>query len=278
VSSFDYGTIRALLIDIDDTVVHFQPGVKTDNLFNMLESAGVELGNLTQEETLRRIAQVKAEIPWWHWSDFIVALELNAKEFWHYALEREHRNMQTTGPEIKAALEHLREAGFRLYVTSNNPSSGILYKLSIAGLATIQGAPLFDQLLGATELHAMKWEPLYWKKVLAHIGLNAKEVAVVGDNPRDDLEVPQSIGISHTFLINRNSDFAGIDSSTVTHVDSFDRIVDCLVDSKIQTVSCAPGKSIAALSTIGSGRSDPDVSLAHVDQLACGRFHPTCAS
>jgi FMN phosphatase YigB (HAD superfamily) len=226
---FDYGQIRALLVDIDDTVIRFRRGVKTDSLLGVLQSAAVSLGGLVPEEAARRIGQVKEDVRWWHFSDFIVALNLNPKRFWEYAHEYELAYLEPAEPEMKVALERIRQEGILLYVTSNNPSSGILHKLAIAGLATIQGAPLFSQLLGATELQAMKWEPVYWKKVLAHIGFVAQEVAVLGDNLRDDLEIPQSIGIPHTFLINRDEDRSVENSATVTHVQNFEQVADCLM-------------------------------------------------
>ncbi len=244
--SFDYSAVRALLVDIDDTVVRFKPGVPTDSLFGALRQAAVRLGGLTPAEAERRIEEVKKQERWWHWSDFIVALDVNPKEFWRYAVELERKNLEPTGPEIGRALRRLHKAGYRLYATSNNPSSGILYKLSIVGLATIQGAPLFDQLLGATELHAMKWEPGYWKKVLAHTGLDAGEVAIVGDDPRDDLEVPHSIGIAHTFLINRHDDLSERDSERVTHVRGFDRVAECLLASAPLPQGKAPAVYAAA--------------------------------
>jgi FMN phosphatase YigB (HAD superfamily) len=227
---FDYTTLRALLVDIDNTVVRFRPGIKSDSLVGVLQAAGVALSGLTSQEASRRIEKIKSEVRWWHLSDFIVALELNPKSFWRYALEIERHYVEPAGPEMLGALQRLRDAGILLFVTSNNPSSGILHKLSIAGLATVQGAPLFSQLLGASELQAMKWEPIYWKKVLAHIGLDAEEVAVVGDDPIDDYKIPRSIGIAHTFLINRETDASAGDSSAVTHVMDFDRIVSCLLN------------------------------------------------
>ncbi len=232
----NYSHIKALLIDIDDTITRLRPmalgseaGENKGDLFSILQAAGVKLGGLTPEEAARRIARVKSEIRWWHFSDFIVELELDPKKFWRYALEQSRRYLEPTGTEIRGALQALHDAGILLYITSNNPSSGILHKLQVAGIATVNGSTMFSQLLGATELNAMKWEPLYWKKVLAHIALDASEVAVVGDNPRDDCEVPQSIGITHTFLINRATDHSPENSAAITHVQNFSMIADCIL-------------------------------------------------
>lgn len=226
---FNYRQLKALFIDIDETIIRHRPGTSTASLLKVLEMAGVALSGLTPEEAARRITTVQDELRWWHWSDFIVALELNPKEFWNYAYDVERAYLQPTGPEMYHALQRIKRSGCLLYVTSNNPSSGILHKLSLAGLATIQSAPLFDQLLGASELQAMKGDPGYWKKALAHTGLDAEEVAVVGDHPVDDCEVPQSIGIAHSFLINREQNYSAQNSARVTHVMDFDQIAECML-------------------------------------------------
>jgi FMN phosphatase YigB (HAD superfamily) len=246
----DYSRCRALLIDIDDTIVRFKRRMEggtlvtidgriadTGSLIDVLKMAAVELGSLTLEEASQRIAKVKSEIEWWHWSDFIVALDLPPKKFWQYALETERHYLEATGPEIAEALHRIHDAGILLYVASNNPSSGILHKLNVAGIATVNGSTLFSQLLGGTELHAIKGNPVYWRKALAHIGLDAEEVAVVGDNPHDDYKVPNSIGISHTFLVNRDCDHSENNSSSVTYVRDFSQIASRLLDANLSTSS-----------------------------------------
>jgi FMN phosphatase YigB (HAD superfamily) len=230
--------IKALLIDMDDTIVRFKNSATNGSaqapgsLFDVLQSAGVLLAGLTPQETARRIEKIKDEIQWWHWSDFIVALELNPRQFWEYAYQAESKYLEATGAEILPALQRLRAAGILLYVASNNPSSGILHKLRLAGIAHVNGSTLFSQLLGATELRAMKWEPMYWKKALAHIALDGDEVAVVGDNPHDDYEVPQSVGITHTFLIDRRRDRTHESTFALTYVSNFDQIVESILEGR----------------------------------------------
>ncbi len=199
---------RALFIDVDDTLVHFKKtgGLSgadvqnTGSLFDVLKKAGVELAGLSSEEASMRIERVKKEVSWWHWSDYMIELGLDAKRFWDFAYEVESEYLEATDPDILPVLTELRSRGFLLYITSNNPSSGILHKLRLAGVAHIHGSILFHQLLGATELHALKWEPRYWKKVLAHTGLSGAEAMVIGDNIKDDFEIPVSVGIAGTFL------------------------------------------------------------------------------
>ncbi len=225
------GGIKGLLIDIDDTIVRAKGGKKFNagSLFDVLQRAAVELAELTPQEAEARIRRIKEETRWWHWSDFIVGLELNPKTFWEYAYEMERHYIEPTGPEIGPALQRLHNAGLRLYVTSNNPSSGILHKLRLAGVAHINGSTLFDQLLGATELHAMKWEPMYWKKALAHIGMDASELAVVGDDLEDDFEVPRAAGIACSFILDRQKDPAAQCSDRLIYVRDFDQLADFLI-------------------------------------------------
>jgi len=226
--------IKGLLIDIDDTIIRFRAdGPRADksrqntgSLMDVLKQAGVELGGLTPEETASRMERVKRDVRWWHWSDFIVELGLRPKAFWDFAYVVESAYLEPTGSDILPALQRLHDAGVLLYVTSNNPSSGILHKLRLAGIAHVTGTTLFSQLLGGTELHAMKWEPVYWRKALAHIALDADEVAVVGDNPHDDYEVPHSVGICRSFIIDRQRDASAADTESLVHVRNFRQIAD----------------------------------------------------
>lgn len=225
--------IRGLLIDIDDTIVRFradQARQNTGSLMDVLQRAGVELGGLSAAETAARIERIKKDVRWWHWSDFIVELGLNPKRFWELAYTIESRYLEPTGPEILPALERLAAAGVLLYVTSNNPSSGILHKLRLAGIAHVNGTTLFSQLLGATELHAMKWEPVYWKKALAHIALDGDELAVVGDNPHDDYEVPHAAGIARSFILDRVRDRSAENTGGLAFVRSFDDVARAVLE------------------------------------------------
>ena len=233
----DMSRIRALMIDVDDTIIRAKAGTQpvstefadaTSSLLGVLHQAGIEQAGLTAEEAKRRIESVKTEIRWWHWSDFVGALDLDSEEFWDYAQRTESLYLEATGPEILPALQRLRSRGFTLAVTSNNPNDGIMHKLRVAGIMDHDGVNPFDRLLGVAELQAMKWEPTYWERALAHLGLVAAEAAVVGDNLLDDYGVPLSVGIRCSFIITRGDGPAGVDSDSLINVRSFTEIADRL--------------------------------------------------
>jgi FMN phosphatase YigB (HAD superfamily) len=203
--------IKALFVDVDDTLIRFKSdsGVPearrhgSGSLFWVLLRAGTELSGLAPEEVSRRIAFVKENIVWWNWTDFIGKLDINPERFWEFAYQVESEYIEPSGDEILTAFRRIQNSGVKMFVTSNNPNNGILHKLRLAGLGNFPGTPFFHQLLGATELRSMKWEPVYWERALAHTGLKAYEVAVVGDNIRDDCEIPAMAGIRTSFIIDR---------------------------------------------------------------------------
>ena len=228
----NFSHIKGLLIDIDDTITRFkladEKGGKsvqnTGSLMTVLQQAGVELAGLTPEESAARMERVKREVRWWYWSDFIMELGLNPKRFWDYAYDVESRYLEATGPEIAGVLQRLHDYGTCLYITSNNPNDGVLHKLRVAGLAHNTGSRLFDQLLGVTSFQCMKWDEIYWKRVLCHTALDPHELAVVGDNVHDDYELPHSCGIGLSFIINRFADLSAQNTDSLIFVRDFDEI------------------------------------------------------
>ena len=91
-----------------------------------------------------------------------------------------------------------------MFVTSNNPSSGILLKLTIAGLAEIWGSKYFLQYLNPPALHHMKEEPAFWRQALAHTGLDPRRITVIGDSWSDDVLAPRAAGITSSIQFVRD--------------------------------------------------------------------------
>ena len=198
--------VRALFIDIDNTLCSARPGAaalttfRGQSLLAAMIDRAVEVNRIARDEAERTVAAICDGVRWWHWTDFLVALDLEASSFWEHAFERERAALGPVEPELSRHLRALDRAGWTLFITSNNPSSGICHKLRLAGVAEIWGSPLFRQYLSPCDLHCMKAEPAFWRRCLAHTGLPADAVTVIGDNPHDDAAAPRTAGIARSVL------------------------------------------------------------------------------
>ncbi len=196
--------IKGLFIDIDDTLIRFKQHAtegNTGSLLNVLVDAGVDLGGLERNVSEARVSWVQENIKWWSWEDFITKLDLKAEAFWEYAYEKEHCYLEPTEKELPKTLKSLKNMGFKLFATSNNPNSGIRHKLRLAGLTKHDINQLFTGILGATEMRHMKSDAEYWHRAVQASGIAHEDLAVIGDALYDDFEMPQSIGIAFTFFI-----------------------------------------------------------------------------
>lgn len=206
---------EALFIDIDDTITRIRDGATPEKVLHgqsllglMCEMACKNGMDRTQAEEI--IGGIIKDMPWWHWTDFICALGLDAAEFWEYAFQEEQRHLEPICKDLGDILKSLKEAGYRLYITSNNPNSGILLKLRIAGLAQIWGSPYFIQYLNPPDMRASKSNVEFWKRSLAHTGLRGDEIVTIGDSWRDDIQNARAGGITRTiYLDHRNENGQG---------------------------------------------------------------------
>ena len=233
---------EALFIDIDDTITTFRketpdgPPNKIEGqslLWLMAEHAHKTQG-MPREQAAAIIRVVCRNVNWWTWCDFICELGLSAADFWEYAYLEESKYLTTVDAKLPRIIESLCEAGYRLFITSNNPSSGQLIKLRIAGLAKSWGSPYFLQYFGPPELHYMKWNMEFWQRALAHTGLSRDEVITVGDAWRDDVEKPREAGITRSIHLDLRREFPDNTPTPegVWRVRSWQEIADLLLKKK----------------------------------------------
>ena len=224
--------VRALLIDIDGTLVGVRPGAdptllaSPQPMFKILTAAAQTFNGMSHEEATRRISKVQAEKQWWDLADFIVALELRASETWDHVYEIDRRSIGPTGPEVVSAMQRLHGEGVRLYITSNNPRTGIQHKLRLAGFSPDLQEELFSALIGPPDVQAMKWNVAFWKKALAQIDLPSENVAVVGDTLKDDYAIPQAAGIGRSYIIRRDGELPARVADSLWPIRDFNDLVE----------------------------------------------------
>lgn len=201
--------MQKLFIDIDDTLVRYREGAAGrfdqpllgHDLFSWMcvfVAANADMDAQVVEAVIRRVHKEKT---WWDWNDYLDALSVSSDAFWDYALQKESQYLEPIDTDLPQVMQRLRDAGFELFITSNNPVSGIRHKLRIAGLGAFLDGQGFTGMLGTNVVQAMKWAPSFWSKSLKIAGAQAEKVTTIGDTWHDDILAPSEAGIrSHIFL------------------------------------------------------------------------------
>ncbi|TWT69018.1 HAD family hydrolase [Crateriforma conspicua] len=195
--------LSTLLIDIDDTLVH-QSDVagQTYPLLELIKQQAAAQG-LATRSTLRAIQDVLDAV-YWTWSDFLAAVGVDPVEFWLQADLIESRRTTVLDPQISARLARLQQAGYRLCITSNNPVDGIRHKLRLAGFDSQTQQNLFMDFFGTNNCRANKGQVQFWRCVVGQLRVAPETIAVIGDNPIEDGQIPSTVGINRWFPIGTN--------------------------------------------------------------------------
>lgn len=113
-------------------------------------------------------------------------------DLWHHFAQPVH---WATYPEVAGTLRTLAARGHRLFITSNFDAR--LHAI-VRGLPAL--API-EQVFVSTEVGWKKTAPAFWQRVLAEVDLPPSELLVVGDIVRDDVQVPQGLGMRALHLV-----------------------------------------------------------------------------
>ena len=227
---------RALLVDLDDTVIDY--GGSTDACWRTAcEEAGRRWG-LDAEALLaagRRIGH-------WYWSDperhrqgradLLAAARLvveRALVELGYATEpageiaARYRALRDQSirlfPGAVGALERLREAGVRLAMVTNGTSTAQRAKIERFDLARH-----FEHILVEGEFGVGKPDARVYRAALAALGSRPEESWFVGDNLEWDVASPQRLGLRGIWV---DSARAGLPSGTAVRPD---RIIHALAE------------------------------------------------
>jgi len=200
---------KAIFIDIDGTLTDNEPGnvyplekhVWKNPIFGVIRDVMVEKG-WKPEEARRSIEEYADRVIWWDYPDFIAEFSLPPAETWEriYDWHRQYLMVYEDGVEM---VKELYKQGRPLFVVSNNPIVGCLLKLKRAGLGEITGSEYFRRILGANILRGQKSQPALWQKAFAQVGVAPAQAAVIGDNPREDGDIPLELGLGRAIIVCR---------------------------------------------------------------------------
>jgi FMN phosphatase YigB (HAD superfamily) len=228
----DLRNINVIFCDIDATV--------TDNLddstigfreavFAMFAEKIAQARNLSEFESRALLEDYTSNTNvWWDYPDIIVNFNLEAISIWQ-ELKTIHAKKLHVYEDAVKLIKYLANLEKDVYIVSNNPVTGCLMKLEQAGLATLNGSKFFKRVFGTNITHGMKSQLLTWERIIASFNISPDKMAPIGDNLKDDFEVPQKAGIGHSFIIDRKSKIPLVEKSTHTIVNSFDHLQNIIL-------------------------------------------------
>lgn len=205
---------RAILLDLDDTILAFSEGadpcwrrtcerfafriegLSPDRLFDAIkESRAWFWGDLDRHRRGRlNLDRARREIV----AEAFARLSIHAPALvneiaYAYALERE--DTIRPFPGAVEALRQLRGQGIRLALVTNGDAETQRCKIDRFGLA-----PLFDCILIEEEFGVGKPDERVYRYTLDQLGVKPEETWMVGDNLEWEVRGPQKLGIRGIWL------------------------------------------------------------------------------
>lgn len=206
---------RYFLVDIDGTLAKYREGAMSNLLhgnflFPIIRDMMVESG-WEQTKAEAAVLELYNTNIFWDYPDFIAEFNLPVQEAFRRFCQWHRENILPCGDGI-SLVKQLHSAGKKLFIMSNNPYSGCLLKLQAVGLADNDfQSPYFERILGTNIVHGCKCAPEVWERACACIPAPRSEICTVGDNPKEDRDIPASCGIAHSIILDRNEIIRGID-------------------------------------------------------------------
>jgi putative hydrolase of the HAD superfamily len=213
------GAIRAILLDLDGTLMDYEGPVKQalaewlpDVMGVLVPGFGVDPARLGELQLLWLALEDK-HYPAWRSGEISVReqrrrrlrdflpeagvdpAEVDLDELFLAYLQACERHWAPY-PDAAPALERIAEAGLRTAVLSNGSAAQQRAKLAVIGLISLCG-PLFS----SEEIGFAKPDLRAYAKACELLGLPPEEVLMVGDNYELDVLAPRSAGLSAVHLV-----------------------------------------------------------------------------
>ncbi|HMP75096.1 MAG TPA: HAD family hydrolase [Kiritimatiellia bacterium] len=218
-----------VLIDIDGTltddraVPQIDPRHPLGNALFAILVDELQAGGRRAEDAVRDLHAFTVEHVFWDYGDYIPHFGLDAARVWarFRAWHAEHIH---AWPDGVAMVRALHRRGHPLHVISNNPLTGCLLKLEVAGLGSLTGSPWFGRIFASNLARGQKGRPEFWARALAGADLSPDRVVVVGNDRREDYEVPRTLGVGRVFLVDRATPAPARPADGLTVVPSLEQV------------------------------------------------------
>ena len=199
-------SIEYFLIDIDGTITDFKTNAITQDdllagnfLFPIIRDMLVEEG----WESTEAVAAIKNEaerIVFWDYVDFIDKFKISKMEAFA-RIRQWHNDNLIYYQDMVETVKELSVRDKNLFIISNNPYWGCRFKLEIAGLTH----EYFKDIFGTNIVNGCKCSSEVWRRALDKLSIDPGKIATIGDNFKEDGQIPQSCGIAYSFILKRES-------------------------------------------------------------------------
>jgi len=222
-------TVRAVCLDIDDTLVDFTSGER-HALIRLLDRT--DIWPLWESVTAAHVRMVVAgelaydDMHQRRTAAFLTELGFVAEDRAVVEFERRRRKLARLGwrlfPDVLLCLDWLSAAGVRIAAVTNASGRHQHRKLGSLGIAQY-----FDVVAVAGELGVSKPDPLMFERVCEQLGCSTGETVHVGDKLETDARGAAAAGVAGVWLCRAANDHTAV--SDVYVVDGLDRLPELLV-------------------------------------------------
>ncbi len=228
----DVQNINIILCDIDSTVTDAANGFSHDNfrtaVFKMFAEHISLRQNISEEAAMLVLNDFANNLlVWWDYPDFITNFQLNAEDIWR-EMRVLHRSMLQVYDDAVDMIKFLKSLNKELFIISNNPVTGCLLKLEVAGLADLRGTTYFKRVFGTNITRGMKSQVPMWERVIACLGGKDQRILTIGDNVKEDYIIPHKAGILNSIIVDRNSEIPVSDKDGCICVNSLKEVKELI--------------------------------------------------
>jgi len=198
-----------VLFDIDGTLTDDLDAPQIDNRY-ALGNALIEIfcdflreGGMDRCAAERVLVEYAEQNIYWDYPDFIHHFGFPTEDAWQRlrSWHAKHIRVYQDGVQL---VRRLHNHGYALHIVSNNPLSGCLLKLEVAGLGGLQGTPWFSRIFCSNIHRGQKGSPAFWERAIISAGITPSQAIVIGNDFAEDFKVPDGIGVRQHYIVDRN--------------------------------------------------------------------------
>ena len=221
--------VENILMDVDGTMTT----EKRDNVFVMsplehLLKLLSEIHGISGEEAIQMIEEIgNPETNCLF--NFLDTLKIPKEVYWNSLVNDVSKSIEI--PDDTASfIKSVRGKGIKLFSATTNSKMMTLLKLSIAGLASIDGSPYFDGFFGGDAFNDPKgkFSDNFFPSIMKSGKFDPERTMMIGDNEQWDMTPALHVGIKNVVIINREQPESLIFKNGVMFVNRLTAIMEML--------------------------------------------------